>query len=166
MNTDAVTLLALIERAFDGVPRGQITLHEADLLDRYEFTVAEQEAARSKDQESRWQDVPDEAIVDNADAMPFLDPASWRYYLPAFMSWSIRHIDEKDADPVDATIYTVAHTDTSYLDRYRTLSDDQVSAVARFLRFMMIHPVIAHSTVAAEALEFYWLEAEAATRHG
>ena len=54
-------VIAEIDKAFDGVKRGAVTLHEADVIDRYR-SDKECKAARAQDTEGRWQDVPEADI--------------------------------------------------------------------------------------------------------
>ena len=83
-----------ITGAFDGVWREDgVTLHQARVLDDY-GDEEEQAAARKKDKDTRWQDVPDRWIErDLANTLPFLCPKSFRYYIPAFMIWSLKNYD-------------------------------------------------------------------------
>ncbi|MEO8360719.1 MAG: DUF6714 family protein [Vicinamibacteria bacterium] len=83
------TLAAMIDAAFAGVDRGAgRTLHEAVAVDDY-LSEEECRAARAKDPERRWQDVSHEALLANPSFVTFLDPAGFRYYLPAIMRLSL-----------------------------------------------------------------------------
>ena len=90
-------VLALVHEAFNGVPRGDgVTLHQALVRDDYGGPQAEVEA-RLQDTETRWQDVPDADIAARPEYFHFLDDAGIRYYLPAEMSWALRHHEDDDA---------------------------------------------------------------------
>ncbi|MBI4346572.1 MAG: hypothetical protein HY553_06935 [Elusimicrobia bacterium] len=134
-------LLRAIEAAFDGVAREEgVTLNEAEVIDAY-GTQAERKAARLKDSDRRWQEVPPAEVERHADVLPFLDPKGWRYYLPAFMAWTLLHYPTTESLAVDSTIYTLDPGDAPELkaralERYKTLSGNQAAAVCRFLRFM------------------------------
>ena len=87
----AAAVLAEIEHAFDGVSRaGGITLHEATAMDDHK-PPAECRAARAQDVDTRWQDVPDEAIAAHPSVFPYLDVRGHVYYTPAFLSWLLRY---------------------------------------------------------------------------
>src|SRR5262245_49552524 len=78
-------VLSEIEAAFSGVSReGGVTLHEATAIDDY-ATQAQRESARARDQETRWQDVPDADIASNYSVFSFLDDIGRVYYAPAYM---------------------------------------------------------------------------------
>jgi len=152
-------VISAIEAAFRDVFRGALTLHEAELVDRYSATNAERMAAREVDREDDWRDVPDASIRQCPDALSFLDPVSWRFYLPAYMRFSLRNDFE-----TDAAIYTLnpagirqreAHTE----ERFRTLNGVQVRAVRSFLRFASENGGSCDDAAAREALEDYWGEA-------
>jgi hypothetical protein len=78
-------VIAQITKAFADVVRSDgVSLHEARVID--DWGVMEQRmAARKIDTDKRWQDVPWEWIEKLHDALAFLDPKGWRYYLPAYM---------------------------------------------------------------------------------
>jgi hypothetical protein len=89
MAKSADDVIKEIEAAFLGVPIGQLTLHEADLMDSY-ATDAELRAARERDPERDWRDVPDASLKVCSYALSYLDPLSWRFYLPALMRYALR----------------------------------------------------------------------------
>lgn len=122
-------LIELITRAFVSVERGSgLTLHEADAQD----FGGNRDEARLKDTDTRWQDVPSEAIVDCYTALSILDAAGFRYYLPAYMVWTLNNFTS-DANSVDWTIYSLLPRDPS---RYAVFTPAQAEATACFLRFM------------------------------
>jgi hypothetical protein len=75
-------IIRAIERAFAGVRRGAITLHEAEVLDSY-GTEAERRRARALDPEADWREVRASSIEACPAALSFLDPERRRWYLPA-----------------------------------------------------------------------------------
>ena len=99
-------IIAQIEEAFDGVERDDgVTLHEARELDDY-GSPEELAAARAKDTESRWQDIPESWIDKYADTLPFMDVKGFRYYIPAFMIWALKHYDDGSGSFADdAALY-------------------------------------------------------------
>jgi hypothetical protein len=152
----AEAVISAIEAAFDGVRRGELTIHEADLLDHAFVSDAEWRAARLKDSEVRWQDVPAEAICDCVYALSYLDPVSWRFYIPAHMRWSVEHLFDRESDPVERTIYTLGGTDAWTRERYQLLSQQQSEAVLAFLEFVSAHPDDANAVLATEGIDRYW----------
>ncbi|MBL8181881.1 MAG: hypothetical protein JNL64_09765 [Blastocatellia bacterium] len=149
---EADKLLALIHDAFDGVDRqGGITLHQALVIDDY-GTQEELEAAEAYDTEDRWQNVPESDISKNISIFNFLDPIGFRYYLPAYMSWSIKNYTDDESDcsffTFMAVLPTVAPRDVGLgignafdLDNFineRGFTSAQIDAIYRFICFMAI----------------------------
>lgn len=80
--------LAWINLAFDGVPlpdANHRTIHQAEAADNYESYN------RSRDHLGRWQELPDAHLLANQFALPHLDEQGVRYYVPAIMSFALRH---------------------------------------------------------------------------
>ncbi len=96
MNNTFYTLIEAIHNAFVDVRRGDgISLHEAMTIDNYR-PLAVQQAARAKDTDTHWQDVPCETIWHCESALSFLDARGFRYYLPAFMCCGLRALEAND----------------------------------------------------------------------
>jgi hypothetical protein len=149
---EADELLVLIEQAFEGVERGEgITLHQAMVIDDY----GSQEdflAAAEHDTEVRWQDVPDSSIAENPGPFNFLDPAGFRYYLPAAMSWSVRNHADDDNDSSFFTYLAVLPTvapreigrglgeafDLDGFIKEYSFTNKQVNTIYRFICYMAI----------------------------
>lgn len=152
-------LLEAIRAAFAGVRRGAITIHEAEVIDSY-GGATEREAARELDTEDTWEGVPNEVIPECQDALRHLDPESWRFYLPAYMTWAVKHFRHNQSIVSDFTIYACALSDDDevrarQLERFKALSEEQAGAVCRFLRFMAANGDFADDVVAEQALEQY-----------
>lgn len=87
--------LAWIDRAFDGVPvpdEDHRTIYQAEAADNYDG------CDRSRDHLGRWQDLPDQHLLDNQWALPHLDPHGIPYYVPAVMSFGLRRLERVDHD--------------------------------------------------------------------
>ena len=147
-----------IEDAFLGVPLGQLTLHEADLMDSYGATEAQRKAARDRDPERDWRAVPDASLRECDYALSYLDPVSWRFYLPAFMRCGLR-----DSSGSAHVIYSldpagIRQRERSTEERFHSLNDSQVQAVCAFLRFASENGESYDDVAAGEALDDYWRE--------
>lgn len=159
MEVAADALVEAIRSAFAGVPRGSITLHEAEVIDAY-GTDAQRRAARRRDMEKSWEEVPDSAVAECPNALSHLDPEGWRYYLPAYMIWSIRHLQRGAMIP-DCTIYALALHDDAELRKYmkarfRLLDSAQSRATCLFLRHMAANDRHVDGRVATQALHEFW----------
>lgn len=135
-------LIADIEVVFDGISRADgITLHEAKAIDRY-ASVDELERARAKDCESRWQDVPDEAIEGGGDSLTHFDAEGLRYYLPAYMRWILRSGTQSESNSSRYTIYTLTPSielRDYFEERIALFSHVECGVICRFLRFVLEH---------------------------
>ena len=155
-------LIKQITSAFDGVTREDgISLHEAVVIDDY-GSDEQRAIARQKDNELRWQDVPDKWIEQSESALCFLDPKGWRYYIPAYMIWSLKHYINSDLNhnSINSTIYTFKFSpdpDDYYWSRFEILNQEQSKAVCQFLRFMTTHHEgYVNDSWRQEALKNYW----------
>ena len=140
--------LALIEEitmAFDGVSRDDgVTLHEATVIDNY-GSDEERAKAREQDKETKWQDVPEEDIRFNSAELSFLDLKGFHYYIPAYVVWYLRNIDNEDPDfwsnTFDAVMshlrvdYSTPEIEEIYLPRFKLFTPAQSKAIAHFLAF-------------------------------
>ena len=142
--------LALIEEinvAFDGVSRENgVSLSESWVIDNY-GSDEERTEARKQDTETRWQDVPDEAIAHGYSCLSFLDEIGFRYYIPAYMVWSLRYIDIENLDDpnhdsmsFESLVYALTLSGSTEslnehrLARYRRFTIEQSKAIAHFLQ--------------------------------
>lgn len=101
MTLDKATFLGLIERAFAAVARGNgISLHEATAIDNY-ASASERMAARRKDVDTHWREVPYAHIAANDTVFSFLDIKGHVYYAPAYMAWFIRTGYDTDSNSVE-----------------------------------------------------------------
>ena len=154
------SVIAQIERAFDGVSReGGVSLHEADRIDAG-ASGTEQVKARRLDTESRWQDVPGTGIDACYHVLSFFDVIGFRYYIAAFMVWSLKCFRDSASNVSDFTIYALLwrdEKDRNTVERYESLNGEQVKATCMFLRFMVNYGEgYADTYSAQQALDWYW----------
>ena len=145
-------IIRAIEAAFAGVPCGQVTLHEAEVMDAYGSEV-ERRAARRFDPDDDWTKVSAASIEECPTALSFLDPESWRFYLPAYMRLALRRFGQPHNEAMDQAIYSL---DGASPERSGTLNASQAGAVQRFLAFACEHEDQCDATVAKQALDAYW----------
>ncbi len=151
-----------IREAFAEVSREDgVTLHEADVIDDYGSAAARAEA-RKLDTEERWQDVPDADIEKYDWILSFLDLKGFKYYIPAYMVWSLKNYQTSSSASVDATIYALAPPSSPdlqawKLERWQVFDTLQAKTICRFLRFAVEQAVLCmDARVAQEALDSYW----------
>src|SRR5919109_4043853 len=92
--------LAQIEVAFGDAPRpsNEGLLHERcaddnDIVHLYPI--------------SHWREMPDELVESEYAALSFLSPEGFRHFIPAYMRFTLRHL-ESGAAAVDSTIWSLA----------------------------------------------------------
>lgn len=137
-------LIEEITAAFDGVScEDGVTLHEATVIDDY-GSFEERAEARKQDPEDKWQDVPEEDIRFTDAVLSFLDPKGFHYYIPAYIIWYLRNIDNQDpnywANTFDSVIFHLAaglhgEVDDFYLSKFKLFTPGQAKAIAHFLVF-------------------------------
>lgn len=142
--------LALIEEisaAFDGVSReGGVSLSESWIIDDY-GSEEERAEARKQDTEVRWQDVPDMGICYGYSCLSFLDDIGFHYYVPAYIVWCLRNMDDEapeapilDSMTLESLISSLGgrpgKLDEYHLSRYKRFTPAQSKAVAHFLKYM------------------------------
>lgn len=167
MNEDEENLIAArdavtrqIETAFDEVSRIRgVTLHEANA--KYEGRrTSKRRAARRLDTETRWQDVPESDIERYHWILSHFNPVGFRYYMPAYMIWSLKNYADAEMKSVDYTVYNLLPYRSLYrwkMLRFKFLTRPQSESCCAFLRFMAEQTGgIVDDNAAREALEQYW----------
>ena len=154
-------VMAQIAHAFDGVTREDgVSLHEAVENDYWGGPLVRSPEARKLDTDERWQEVPDAWIEKSGSFHPlcYFDPIGWRYYIPAYMLWTLKHYENSHLLIVYQPIYTFDfHTDKNTPDYTLILTQEQKAAICQFLRFMATYGDSYADAVAAQAaLAKYW----------
>lgn len=135
-------VIAEITAAFDGVSREDgITLHEAQAIDDY-GSDAERAAAHTLDTETRWQDIPDEDIQCGYVVLSYLDPKGFRYYIPAYMVWVLRNLENNECEsmtPDSVESSFVGYKSREQKARFALFTRQQSKAIAHFLKCWANH---------------------------
>jgi len=145
-------LKKIIEDSFAGVTRGGgITLHEAIAIDDY-ASPEEQAIARAKDIDIDWHDAPSDVITSNCSFFSYLDPISYRYYLPAAMMLCLNDKGETMTQLHHRTYWSLlpviaprdfgkGHGNAFDVEQFISecqFTDAQVSVIYRFLCWLAI----------------------------
>ena len=148
-------VIAAIRAAFDGVERGAVTLHEADVMDSY-GSAEERAAARLLDTDRVWEQVQAEDIERFSSALCFLDAEGFRYYIPAYMVWTLDN-ETTGASSRNSTLCRLERLggrDATAAERLKLLDDGQRRAIALFLLYFT--PDRYDGDDARKALERFW----------
>ena len=148
-------LLSQLERAFGSVLKGAgIGPREADALDYY----TDSQAARARDVEQRWQEIPDPVLESAPTALCFTDRAGFQFLLPAFMRHGLEH-PLSSSTILDSTLFALTRSSVSEFLRQYPLESGQVIFIARFLHFWMLeNRSFVCTSQASEEVVLEWLE--------
>jgi hypothetical protein len=138
-------VLVQIYAAFANVPRPENDelLHpncadDNDIMALYEVTD--------------WHDLSDATVENEYAALSFLSPAGFRYFIPAYMSFTLRH-PESGAAAVESTIWSLSPNSDQHFNPSKFIRFDaaQSAAVVSFLEAMAAYQEVDDALL-------YWLE--------
>jgi hypothetical protein len=147
-------IVSEIRKAFEVVRLdGGMTIHEADLEGSYSNFSARL-AAREKDPEQYWWEIPDWKLEELNSALWFLDEKGYRFLLPAGMIWCLRKGKKSRSMGLDSvTNSLVPDALVSRASVFSTLTREQLRSVWSFLKH--VEKYYPH-TNAQNALRDYW----------
>ena len=153
-------LIQDIETAFKGVLlKDGIGIYQAEALDNYaNEVVIEKERDRDRTSWVRWQDIPDEIIDRYYSVLCFVDPSGMKFLLPANMRFTLKNYDITNSASLDSTIYALDRGLEGFGNDSNILSDKQKSAIAKFLKYMVLEvgEKYVDSSAASRAYEQHW----------
>ena len=128
-------LIAYIQEAFHGVRLGNgQTIHEADLEGCYTDDSVRLNA-RAKDTETDWRDIPDSKLASFSSVVCFFDPEAYRFYIPAYMIWTLKNWRTSDLHIVDSVLWSFGYKYGPFDDERRLIfSPTQLHAAYRFMK--------------------------------
>jgi hypothetical protein len=136
--TDAeAKLIAQIGNAFAGVTLDDgISLNMTEFLDSYGCSAEFEEQAKF-DERNDWSAISDETLEKFTVTFSFTDIAGYRFYLPAYMIWTLKHHRTNDSIIADFTIYaldvnTYQFENRSFVDVF---TPEQLDCIAEFLQY-------------------------------
>ncbi len=159
-NARKCLLIKAINQAFDGVElEDGVSLHETRVIDDYGSKSARQ-AARRYDTQTRWQDVPINWLAD-LNGLSFFDAKGLRFYLPAYMVWTLENFHTTTSNAAEGTIYRLCPHPRGQLRRhalalYQIFNEMQSRTICGFLRFMQDELDQSSGTRIQWALDDYW----------
>jgi hypothetical protein len=144
----------LIQDAFRGVELGNgLTIHEAD-LEGHDYDGAG-EAARAKDPERDWTEIPDWKLERIHALSSCFDMEGWRFHLPAYLIWTLKNWRTSTSITSDFVVWGLKLSNNSEykLERYRSLTVVQSKAVLAFLDHL---DQFSGEPDARESIDSYW----------
>jgi Variant SH3 domain len=133
-------LITQIETAFANVTKGNgVELRESAANDA---GVAPKQD-RSLDVEQRWQELSDSLFEEYPMALIFTDGEGFRFLLPAFMRYAVKHLENPDANEIarDHAFQNLCKPDgvPENLVAFHGFRTEETSAIAQFVRFFAGH---------------------------
>ena len=146
-------LIKRIQNAFAGTQlEDGVTIHEAHLDGCY-LKEEDRLEARAKDTEVDWSEVPDWKIERFPSALSFFDVQGWRFYIPAYMIWTLKNWRTTNLIVADYVVWEFDPTTDSSLPRYESLSAEQAYAAYWFVKFFCDYSGDEESR---HAMDAYW----------
>jgi len=99
--------------------------------------------------------VTDEYIEHFHFGIHFLDPASWRYYLPILLRYGLEQMESTTSSALDTFLFSLLPPDRDP-PRFATLTAAQRDVVESFLELVGFAPASQYQDAALMALEQYW----------
>ncbi|GAB4199638.1 MAG: hypothetical protein Fur006_50470 [Coleofasciculaceae cyanobacterium] len=134
------TRLSLIEEinaAFDGVSRQDgISPHAARALDDWSSLEEAKKIGQKMDLDTQWQEVPDEWLMTFHDIFAFLDPKGFRYYIPAYMVWSLKEPKASDSNSLSSLLWALENKNGYYKSNFDILNQEQLQVIDNFIEFV------------------------------
>jgi hypothetical protein len=148
-------LIHVIQEAFQGVKlEDGVSLNMTEYNDSSGM-VEEYLRLSLDDERDDWQKIDDKTLEQFQVTFSFTDWKGFRFYLPAYMIWTIRN-PESDSILGDNTIYALDPTSASKLYKKpfaEILNKQQMEAVVKFLEYCVENPVHSDDKFAATNLK-------------
>jgi len=154
-------LLALIREAFADVQRGSgVSLREARAIDDH-ATGAQRLAARQKDADTHWGQVPDADIAEHDAVFSFMDLRGHQYYAPAYMSWLVRQGYDTSSNSVETAQFAFDPWGKveggQHLRPHEMFTPAQCACIARYLQYVAeVLDEGSEGSTAGDYLRTYW----------
>lgn len=151
MRPEQIRLLESISVAFPAnAAHAALSLRQADEIDSYSLPTPDHSP---KD----WHDISAHELEEHHWGLTHLDAESWRFYLPAFLSYSVRNLTHGGSLVVDACLNNLRPPDR-VPSRFRTLNERQRQSVVTVLEFLAFDDDSMFMADACQVLEEYWIK--------
>ena len=103
-HADRVALISKIQDAFAGVQlEDGLSINMAEYYDSCDESLLED---AKRDESQNWQCIPDELIDRSSSALHYTDAKGFRFYIPAYMVFTLKHFDT----PLFSCSHSFLHT--------------------------------------------------------
>ncbi len=143
------TILRTFHNAFpQGTDACRMTLRAGNAIDSY---------ATPPDYNDTADHITDDYLEAYSWGIGYLDPESWRYYLPVLVDYAICHMTGEPRLVVDFLLSSLRPPD-SEPPKLLSLNKTQEAAVIGFLELLAFHDQSAFQDKAMTVLEEFWIE--------
>jgi len=151
MRVEQTQLLDSISAAFPaGGARAGRSLRQADEIDSHSASTPDVTPVD-------WRDVPEHELEAHHWGFTHFDAESWRFYLPAFLAYSVRHLPRGESLVIAAHLSNLRPPDR-VPPRFSALSGRQRQTVVSVLEFLAFDCESNFTGDACQVLEEYWIE--------
>jgi hypothetical protein len=151
MRSEQIKLLDSISAAFpNGAAHAVLSGRQGDEIDSHETPSPD-------DLPEDWRSVSERELEEHQWGLTHLDVESWRFYLPAFLAYSVRHFSRGESLVIAACLSNLRPPDR-VPPRFSTLVDSQRQVVVRVLEFLAFGCESDFTADACQVLEEYWIE--------
>jgi hypothetical protein len=151
MRPKQTQLLEAISAAFPASAASPVlSLSQGDEIDSYDTPTPDVLPAD-------WHKVSERELEEHQWGFTHLDAESWRFYLPAFLAYSVRHFTRGESLVVAACLSNLRPPDR-VPSRFGTLTDSQRQVVISVLEFLAFGSESDFTAEACQVLEEYWIE--------
>jgi hypothetical protein len=137
MTDEELKLIELVQRAFAGV-----RLDDGESLNMTEYNdsggcMPEFKVKAQNDERDDWTAIPDETLQRFTVTFSFTDLKGFRFYIPAYMIWTIRNHRTSNSIIADHTIYAIdpSHYLFKTIPFWHWFTREQVAAIMQFLEY-------------------------------
>lgn len=151
MRSEQIQLLDSISAAFPvGATHTVLSLKQGDEIDSYDKPTPDTLPAD-------WRDVSRQELEEHHWGFTHLDAESWHFYLPAFLTYSVRHFTHGESLVITACLNNLRPPDR-VPSRFSTLTNSQRQVVINVLEFLAFGCESDFTADACQVLEEFWIE--------
>jgi hypothetical protein len=150
MTADEKDLVNQIHHAFAGVRLEDGTsLNMTEYIDSAGCVPEFMEKAKT-DERDDWTAIPDKTLEEFTGTFSFTDLKGFRFYIPAYMSWTLKNHHKCDSIIGDWTIYAIDpnHYLFESTPFWQWFTTEQIDTMIKFLEFAIRNPDSLDDTVA------------------
>jgi hypothetical protein len=165
---DPSHVLGEITAAFEGLSRPETSLRQYKITDSKgmagTITLEEWQEAGTHRIDNKWQDIPDSEVRECDVLLAHMSSEDFQYYLPAYMSYAIKHPLDGKPDIIGMTVTALSPSTENValrhyaLSQFSTFTSQQRHAVVQFLRFAAEHSDPFLRPYAEKALQRHWTD--------